>query len=128
MPRFVVLRHEPDAGGGKPLHWDFMLECNDILRTWALADEPQANCLIDAERIADHRPAYLDFEGAVSGNRGKVIRWDAGTYDFERDENDLIEIRLHGRHLTGSVTLRHLAPDTQRWIFAFAPSNSMTDR
>ncbi|MCS7047501.1 MAG: hypothetical protein NZO58_14185, partial [Gemmataceae bacterium] len=74
MPRYVILEHDHPA-----LHWDFMLERGDVLRTWRLPAPPSIG-KIAAQALADHRRAYLDYEGPVSGNRGTVRRWDAGTY------------------------------------------------
>src|SRR5262245_41193710 len=98
MPRFVVLRHEmpPDSARGR-VHWDFMLEQAGALRTWALAEEPAAGDEILAEALADHRLAYLDYEGPISGDRGGVTQWDAGEYEAERDAADQLQVRLSGR-------------------------------
>lgn len=76
MPRYVILTHDHPF-----LHWDFMLEAGGVLRTWRLLDEPAAGRTGRAEALADHRVAYLDYEGPVSGGRGSVARWDHGTYD-----------------------------------------------
>ena len=76
MPRFVVLEHDHPV-----LHWDLMLEAGEVLRTWRLAQAPndEASAIV-AEPLLDHRRAYLDYEGPVSGNRGSVKRWDAGEF------------------------------------------------
>ena len=66
MPRFVVLRHDGPQG----LHWDFMLEMGQGLATWALNREPDAAGPIPAEALPEHRLAYLDYEGSLSGDRG----------------------------------------------------------
>jgi hypothetical protein len=76
MPRYVILTHDHPFP-----HWDFMLEAEGVLRTWRLLAEPAARQSVPAERLADHRLAYLDYEGPVSGGRGSVARWDHGTYD-----------------------------------------------
>ena len=89
MPRYVILQHEMPAGHeDRPLHWDLMFEWHDSLRTWALACEPRAGVEIAARRLSDHRLAYLDYEGPVSGDRGSVRRWDAGTYEGTWEEAD----------------------------------------
>ena len=75
MPRFVILEHDHPA-----LHWDLMLEAGDVLQTWRLAEPPAPGLAIEATALADHRLAYLDYEGPISGNRGTVSRWDAGVF------------------------------------------------
>jgi len=74
MPRYVILEH--DAADGR--HWDFMLAGGEALATWALAERPDAAGPVAARSLADHRVAYLDYEGPISGGRGSVTRWDQG--------------------------------------------------
>ena len=70
MPRFVVLEHvRPEDR-----HWDLMLESGDALATWALKHSPDSAQPIAAEQLPDHRLAYLDYEGPISGGRGAVTR------------------------------------------------------
>ena len=77
MPRYVILRHENRNPAEPSVHWDLMLEAGTSLRTWALAALPVAGESIAAEQLPDHRLHYLDYEGPISGNRGK--RSHAGT-------------------------------------------------
>ena len=119
MPRYVVLQHEPSDPRGKPLHWDFMLEADDGLRTWSLSHEPAPDCLIAAEQLADHRREYLEYEGPISENRGTVRRWDSGEYRVLEEEDDRIRLSLAGIKLHGEVTLSRPAERAQRWSFAF---------
>ena len=79
MPHYVILTHDHPF-----LHWDFMLEQAGVLLTWRLLSEPAVGAEVRAERLADHRLAYLDYEGPVSGGRGSVVRWDYGTYEHEQ--------------------------------------------
>jgi len=76
-----------------------MLEAGDVLRTWALSEEPRLGTPIDAEALPDHRLAYLDYEGPVSRNRGTVTRWDTGHYSIERETALHLRVRLHGTRL-----------------------------
>jgi hypothetical protein len=121
MPRFVILRHETPPGYARATHWDLMLECAGVLRTWALPEPPSPDCELVAEELPDHRLAYLDYEGDVSGNRGRVTRWDAGTYEVlcgvlapaERPEGRAPEepelrITLRGDKLVGKVTFNRV--------------------
>jgi hypothetical protein len=82
VPRFVVLRHETPTGYREGPHWDLMLEHEGVLRTWALDHWPVENGCTTATRLADHRLAYLDYEGPISGNRGKVARVTQGTFEW----------------------------------------------
>lgn len=117
MPRFVILWHEmPPASQS---HWDFMLEAADALETWALAEEPSpmSSCL--ASRLADHRKAYLDYEGEVSGGRGTVTRWDAGEYLRLPANDQQVIVTLEGGRLRGIARLDRLDEAAQRWLFSF---------
>ena len=104
----------------RPLHWDFMLETGTALRTWALQAEPAGSSPIDAIPLADHRLAYLDYEGPISGDRGSVTRWDVGNYELLIDESDRVAARLHGQKLNGKVDLQREVDSDQRWIFRFS--------
>lgn len=79
--RFVVLLHDHPL-----LHWDLMLEDGDALRTWRLPRDPGRHDVMEAEEIAPHRLAYLDYEGPVSQGRGTVRRVAAGTTTILRTE------------------------------------------
>jgi hypothetical protein len=121
MPRFVILRHEMPPGDPRPTHFDVMFETGDSLRTWACEQLPDPRTLtIMADRLADHRLAYLDYEGPVSGNRGSVARIDAGQYESIAETTERIEVRLAGELLRGTLVLRRESPDTQRWSVVFA--------
>jgi hypothetical protein len=120
MPRFVVLLHETPAGYSRATHFDLMLEHGELLRTWALKDLPEAGQTVIAERLPDHRPVYLDYEGEVAGDRGSVRRVDAGLYDVIEDSTGSIVVRLHGGTLTGTLTLAREGQEAQRWRVSLA--------
>ena len=127
MPRFVVLHHQCPTGYPRPDHWDFMLEAAGVLRTWALRERPDAasaDSPIAAEALADHRLAYLEMEGPVSGGRGSVARWDQGEYRAEEWKPDKVVVRLSGARLAGVATLVRETADAQRWGFWFLPDAS----
>ena len=115
MLRFVVLTHDHPS-----LHWDFMLESDNRLRTWRLDELPDAGSLIAAEPLADHRLHYLDYEGPVGGNRGEVRRWDRGEYVLLEETPARIEVRLTGEKLVGTAVLRRDA-DARGASFQFIP-------
>ena len=64
-----------------------------------------------AEAIGDHRLAYLDYEGPLSGNRGSVTCWDRGYYEREGDSGERLVLKLAGARLMGVVILQ---PDGER--------------
>jgi hypothetical protein len=82
-----------------------MLESDGVLRTWAIDEPVEAGRTLDARALADHRPAYLDYEGPVSGGRGTVARVDGGTYVAVEWEADRVRVRLRGRQLVGEALL-----------------------
>jgi hypothetical protein len=99
MPRYVVLEHDWPV-----LHWDFMLESGEVLRTWRLAAPPRPGASVAAESLGDHRRAYLDYEGPVSGGRGTVTRWDAGTFSWEAADEG-VAVWLDGARLRGRARI-----------------------
>ncbi|MFM8274474.1 MAG: DNA polymerase ligase N-terminal domain-containing protein [Gemmata sp.] len=107
--RFVVLTHD----WPRP-HWDFLVESGAVLRAWRLFAEPVAGTEVAAEPNFDHRLFYLTHEGPVSGGRGTVARWDAGTCDWCADEPARVELDLRGARLAGrAVILR----EARGWVF-----------
>lgn len=112
MPRFAILTHDHPT-----LHWDFLLEQGDSCRTWRLLSSPDSPGDIPAEEIAEHRLMYLDYEGPVSGNRGTVTQWDAGTFEWLEPCDDLCKVRLHGLWFTGLAQLIHSHGSEIAWRF-----------
>jgi hypothetical protein len=99
-----------------------MLEQGDSLRTWRLVRPPDTAKSIEAEALRDHRLAYLDYEGPVSGGRGTVERWDVGTYETVESTDDRVVVRFVGRKLIGVASLERPASGA-RWIFRRLPSS-----
>jgi hypothetical protein len=89
MPRFAILEHDSPA-----VHWDFMLESRGALRTWRMAPLASLSGETACESIADHRLAYLEYEGPVSNDRGNVRRLCAGHYVMIRETAATIEVQL----------------------------------
>jgi len=110
---FVVQQHAATR-----LHWDFRLEVDNALRSWAVPKGPS----LDPEDkrfaalVEDHPLDYADFEGRIpEGNygAGNVIVWDQGTYteleDFAAGFADgKLLFELHGHKLRGRFTLVRL--------------------
>ena len=115
MPRFVVQQHDATT-----LHYDFRLEVDGVLRSWAVPKGPSLDPAHKrlAVPVPDHALGYADFEGLVGmgGGSGAVIVWDRGTW--ERRDGDLddghLSFFLHGEKLRGGFALTRTAP--KRWI------------
>jgi DNA ligase D-like protein (predicted 3'-phosphoesterase) len=112
--RFVIQQHAATT-----LHYDFRLEVDGVLRSWAvpkgLSTDPREKRL--AIEVEDHALEYADFEGRIGAGRhgaGAVIVWDAGTYrnlDAERSIDEALrdghaKVWLDGVKLTGGWTLQ----------------------
>lgn len=113
---FVVLQHTDSQG----VHYDIMLEKEGVLETWKAMNPPNYYACHPAfaQKIADHRTAYLAYEGEISGGRGKVTRWDKGTYKtIERTENRLT-VYLTGQKGSGTFNFIHrpVADNKDAWI------------
>ncbi|MBX3415632.1 MAG: hypothetical protein KF708_23305 [Pirellulales bacterium] len=126
MPRFVVLRHEMPAESARATHWDFMLERDEALRTWALDAAPRAATIVFGTALADHRREYLDYEGQVSGNRGSVSRVEAGTYMVIEETERVLTVQLDSPRLRGIVAIVCLDQAAQRFSFSFAEGSPAT--
>ncbi len=111
--RYVILRH--DSPGG--VHFDFMLEADGLLKTWALPEMPRPGAEMPCEALADHRIDYLELEGPISGGRGSVVRWDRGEYDRLRQNDREWIVSLRGGKVQGNVILHRVAGREHRWMF-----------
>jgi hypothetical protein len=105
MPRFVVLRHEMPVGSSRASHFDLMLQRGASLRTWACSAIPAIGLEVSAEELADHRLAYLDYDGEVSAGRGSVTRVAAGEFEVLAESADCLQVRVIGDQLSGNLTL-----------------------
>jgi len=104
-PRFVVQEHH-----ARRLHWDFRLERDGVLVSWAVPKgvppDPKKNHL--AVHVEDHPVSYIDFAGDIpAGNygAGSVSIWDSGTYDTEKWSDREVMVVLHGKRVQGRYVL-----------------------
>ena len=104
MPRFVILEHDHPVR-----HWDLLLESGVSLRGWRLAEPPRPGKAIAAEPSSAHRLHYLDYEGPVSGGRGIVRRWCAGSFEIIDESPDKIEIACQTIDGPMPMSIRQLA-------------------
>ncbi|HLI61503.1 MAG TPA: DNA polymerase ligase N-terminal domain-containing protein [Solirubrobacteraceae bacterium] len=123
-PRFVIHKHDASS-----LHYDFRLEVDGVLKSWAVPKGPSTDPRDKrlAVEVEDHRLSYGDFEGVIEEGYGKgtVLVWDRGTYrslDEERTMADAIadghaRFWLQGERLTGGWTLqRTRAGEKPQWL------------
>ena len=130
--KFVVQRHAASR-----LHYDFRLEMDGVLKSWAIPKGPSLNP--DDKRLAmmveDHPYAYRTFEGTIpKGNygAGEVEIWDEGTYEplekLKGKSDDLVmrselhresmKFILHGKKLKGEFALVKIKnwQDENAWL------------
>lgn len=125
--RFVVQRHRATR-----LHYDFRLEMEGVLKSWAVPKGPSLNPGDKrlAMQVEDHPVSYFDFEGIIpEGNygAGTVMVWDVGTWEPLSPETKDgkygpgtaaeaaamlkkgdFKFRLHGKRLNGDYALIHM--------------------
>lgn len=84
-----------------------MLEHGEGLLTWQLPCRPDSldRLPMPARRIADHRKAYLTYEGPVSKNRGAVRRVDAGRLVIQELSDRICRFQVQGDRLFGGFVL-----------------------
>ena len=125
--RFVVQKHRATR-----LHYDFRLEMEGVLKSWAVPKGPSLDPADKrlAMQVEDHPVSYFDFEGTIpEGNygAGTVMVWDVGTWEplspepvngkfvpgTDAEASAMLKkgdfkIRLHGKKLNGDFALIHM--------------------
>ena len=116
-PMFVVQKHQAHRAG---LHYDFRLEHDGVLWSWAVRKGPSLDPSIKhiAAHVEDHPIDYADFQGTIPDGQygaGTVETWDRGTWEPVNDpaqgmrKGELTFI-LHGKRLNGRFHLARLKP------------------
>ena len=130
MGRFVIQKHNARA-----LHYDFRLELDGVLKSWAIPKIPPKKAGLKrlAIEVDDHPLSYIDFEGRIeegSYGSGTVKIWDKGDFEIESRRDYKIVFRLHGKELDGRYTLLKMAPKGRgknTWLlFKTMAKNSLT--
>src|SRR3954453_22967042 len=124
--RFVVQRHRATR-----LHYDFRLEIDGVLMSWAVPKGPSLNPgdRRMAVHVEDHPLSYFDFEGVIPKGEyggGDVISWDWGTFEPEETDDPgravkkgELKFRLPGEKLKGRFTIvktRGFQGDQDSWL------------
>src|SRR5579872_5556188 len=108
---YVIQKHRATQ-----LHYDFRLEWNGVLLSWAVPKGPSLDPSTKrlAMQVEDHPVDYADFEGVIPEGEyggGTVMVWDYGTWEPEQDDVDAaiakgdLKFTLHGKKLKGSWVL-----------------------
>jgi len=114
--RFVIQKHRATH-----LHYDFRLEMDGVLKSWAVPKEPptESGTKRLAVQVEDHELSYIDFEGKIPEGMygaGKVEIWDKGTYALKHRSKDKIQFSLQGERLSGDYVLVRFKGD-KNWLF-----------
>ena len=118
---FVVQKHDATR-----LHYDFRIELDGVLKSWAVTKGPSDNPADKrlAVRVEDHPLDYCTFEGTIPDGEyggGTVMLWDEGTWEpVQGDPHDGLtegdlKMRLFGHRMKGEWVLVHMkGRDTKR--------------
>ncbi len=115
---YVIQRHD-----ARKLHYDFRLEMDDVLKSWAIPKEPSTK--LSEKRLAiqveDHDLSYASLKGEIPEGMygaGKVTIWDKGNYELESLKPDKkIVFIIKGEKLKGRYCLLHFKPKEKNWLF-----------
>lgn len=121
--QFCIQKHDASH-----LHYDFRLELDGTLKSWAIPKGPSLDPKVRrlAVHVEDHPLDYADFEGHIPEGHygaGDVIVWDRGIWEPEGDAHEAyakgkLRFRLQGEKLGGVWNLfrTHLAGKKEQWM------------
>jgi DNA ligase D-like protein (predicted 3'-phosphoesterase) len=114
LARFIVQEHYATQ-----LHWDFRLEIDGVLKSWAvpkgIPEKPGIKRL--AVQVEDHPVDYIDFEGEIPKGEygaGIVKIWDKGKFELYNRTDKIIDFKLEGTKLKGNYVMIHTR--SSQWI------------
>lgn len=122
--RFVIQKH-----AASHLHYDFRLEMDGTLKSWAVPKGPPYELGVKraAFEVEDHPVDYMNFEGTIPKGQyggGTVMVWDIGTYELlggSHAKGDL-KLRLHGKKLKGDWHIFRIRADEGKPLWLLAKS------
>ena len=114
--RFVVQEHDSSR-----LHWDFRLELDGVLKSWAVPKIPPLKLGVRrlAVAVEDHDIDYINFEGTIpEGNYGSgtVKIWDKGIFLIESKKPNKIVFEIQGKKMKGKYVLVQFTNETKNWL------------
>lgn len=122
--RFVIQKHAASR-----LHYDFRLELDGALKSWAVPKGPSLDPAVKslAVQVEDHPLEYADFEGTIPEGEyggGTVMVWDHGDWEPEGDPREAyrrgrLKFELHGEKLRGTwnlVRMQGRDEDNVNWL------------
>ena len=114
---YVIQKHQATH-----LHYDFRLEKNGVLKSWAIPKEPpvQKGVRRLAVEVEDHPLKYAGFEGEIPEGEygaGTVQIWDKGTYETEKWDEAEIIVYINGSKLNGRYCLIRFKKEENTWLF-----------
>lgn len=128
--RFVIQKHRASR-----LHFDWRLEIDGVLVSWAVPKGPIADTSVKrlAMHVEDHPMDYIDFEGTIPKGQyggGTVMVWDTGTFLAEGSDNAAdsektlrkmhedgnIKVVMNGKKLKGSYHLVRMSGKQDEWL------------
>jgi bifunctional non-homologous end joining protein LigD len=135
---YVIQKH-----AARRLHYDFRLELNGTLKSWAVPKGPSLDPSVKrlAVHVEDHPIEYGSFVGVIPAGQygaGTVERWDIGTWEcLDPDPNTAyrrgtLSFRLKGKKLKGAWKLVQIKQDPKNWLLIkvtdeHAESNTFLD-
>ncbi|QCK16623.1 DNA polymerase ligase N-terminal domain-containing protein [Mangrovivirga cuniculi] len=126
--RFSFQKHD-----AQNLHYDFRLECDGVLKSWAIPKGPSTDTSEKrlAIRTEDHPVDYIHFEGKIPEDEygaGPVLLWDKGTYKNITEKDDEIKdlkkaiddghflVDLDGEKIKGGYAFTRTDKDEGQWL------------
>jgi DNA ligase D-like protein (predicted 3'-phosphoesterase) len=127
-PIFVIQKHDAST-----LHYDFRLEVDGVLKSWAVPKGPSTDPSVKrlAIQTEDHPLEYADFEGTIPEGEygaGTVLIWDRGSFENINEKSDGILsmtealdeghvlVRLDGEKLNGGYALQRIDKEKEQWL------------